>query len=215
MKNSLKYFMLFSIICFVLLGLWQLERLQWKNKLIKTAQLNSILLPLDRIPEKFAEAHLYRKVKFKGEVITTAKPIIIPESYKQKYYYRILAPVKIENQEVLVDFGLSPSKHIKLPSHINSRGIIFNFDRKNLFYPGNNPDKLVWYNTDYQTLNNYLGIKIEPYLIKIIEGFSTNSEFIIKPFATSYRNDHLMYAITWFMLAFFCTIIFYFRVKTK
>ena len=215
MKVSIKYFMLFAILCFVLLGIWQLESLQWKNKLIETAQQNSSLLPLDTIPTNFDENYLYRKVKFKAELVPNSKPIAIPESYKQKYYYRVLAPVRIGNKIILIDFGLAPNKNVKLPHEINSRGIIFNFDRKNIFYPSNNPEKLVWYNTDYQTLNNYLGIQLEPYIIKIIPGFSTNSEFVIKPFATSYRNDHLMYAITWFMLAFFCSIIFYFRVKTK
>ncbi len=205
--------MLCAILSFVALGLWQLNRLNWKRELIAKAQTNSKLPPLNSPPEIYDDIFMYRQVKLKATLLSDIKPIMIPESYKQKFYYRILAPVKINTHNILVDFGLCASKDVNLPQVINARGIIVNFDRKNVFYPKNNPAKLVWYNTDFGTLQEYLDIALEPYMIKIMPGFATNSEFVIKPFATSYRNDHLMYAVTWFVLAFFCSIVFYFRVK--
>jgi len=215
MKHLMKIFMLFLISCFILLGIWQVNRMQWKNNLIDTAQTNSGLNPISSMPQNYEDSLLYRQVDFTAQLVKTKKLIMIPESYKQKFYYRVMAPVKLNDKLVLVDFGLAQSKNIQLPDKIKTRAVIFNFDRMNIFYPSNNPEKLVWYNTDHQTLKNYLGINIEPFYLKIVPGFGINENFVIKPFATSYRNDHLMYAITWFVLAFFCSIVFYFRVKTK
>ena len=215
MKAFIKYFMLLAIIGFLLLGIWQLDRLAWKNTLLSSAKNNSSLAPINFTQEEFHEGLLYRLVNFSGALVENDKLVLIPESYKQEFYYRIMAPIKIGKKNILIDFGLTKNKKLKIPGNIKSRGIFFNFDRKNIFYPKNNPQKLVWYNTDYQTMQKYFGINIEPYYIKIVPGFSVSNELVIKPFATSYRNDHLMYAITWFLLAFFCSIIFYFRVKTN
>ena len=215
MKYFIKLFMLSLIFSFVLLGIWQLNRMEWKNDLIIAAQTNSTLAPLNSLPKNLDNTNLYRQVNFKAQLVKNTKHVIIPESYKQKFYYRVMAPMVIENKTILVDFGLAQDKNTKLKDSLKGRAIIFNFDRKNIFYPGNKPEKLVWYNTDYQTIRNYLGINIEPYYLKIVPGYGVSDNFIVKPFATSYRNDHLMYAITWFLLAFFCSIIFYFKVKTK
>jgi len=205
--------MFLLIAGFICLGAWQLTRLSWKSELISSAQRNSSLPALSSLPSNVDSKLFYTHVNFKGQILHSEKKVVTLESYKQKYYYRVLAPVKIENRLVMVDFGITSDKNVVLPEEIDSQGILFNFDRKNIFYPKNNPDKLVWYNMDYGTIKDHLGLGIEPYYIKIVPGHSISDEFIVKPFATSYRNDHLMYAITWFLLAFFCSIILYFRIK--
>jgi surfeit locus 1 family protein len=212
MKKFFLLFMIISILSFVMLGFWQLYRLQWKSDLIKAAKENSSLEPLVGLKNPITQTMLFTHIKFEGQTFGDKK-IFVVESYNKKYVYRLLAPVLIDGKTIVVDFGLIDSKNITLPNKFSSVGILLSYDRKNIFYPSNNPSKDLWFNLDLESIKQFFNINIEPYYIKIAPNHSILKEATIKKFATSYRNDHLMYAITWFALGIFCSIILYFRLK--
>ena len=212
MKRFFLIFMVSSIIAFFFLGFWQLKRLAWKSDLIQQAQLNSLAEPIHGLSGQVNDKMFFTKVQFDGKMLDSKK-ILLVESCNKQYFYRIFAPVLIDKKIVVVDFGLTKDKNIVLPEIFSTEGIIFNFDRKNFFYPSNDPAKNLWYNLDYHTMKSYFVKNIENYYLKITPGHALDEQMIIKPFATSYRNDHLMYALTWLSLGIACSIILYYRVK--
>ena len=213
MKRFFLLFMISAIVAFFMLGSWQVKRLLWKNNLIMQAQQNSNLPASNGLSKNIDETMYFSKVNFAGKILG-GKRILVVESYNKEFLYRVYAPVLIDNQVVVVDFGLTNDKAILLPEDINSQAIIFKFDRKNILYPANQPDKHLWYNLDYASMKNYFAQDIAKFYLKITPSHAVKAEMIIKPFATSYRNDHLAYAITWFALCLACSTILYFRLKS-
>ena len=88
------------------------------------------------------------------------------------------------------------------------------FPRKaKLFTPENNLITNEWYTYNLTEIGDYLGIKInQKYFIKNMsspaEPFLIPSE--LKP---TFRNNHLQYAITWFLMSFAFFVLFLVYLK--
>ncbi|WP_026088169.1 SURF1 family protein [Bartonella rattaustraliani] len=223
--------LLFSILClcffllFCALGVWQIQRLNWKTKLITYAN-QRVHLPPIKAPDQDQWKHItfekdeYRPVMITGKFLRD-KDIFVTAIAQNTTGYWVLTPLQTaDNTLTFVNRGFIPmdARHdfqnteqshnyspnsTSDPKQTTIIGLL-RMSEKNEFFPRkNNPDNNLWYTRDLPAMAQKLGLSsVAPYFIDA--GKETASqEFLPIPGLTTvhFRNSHLAYAITWFILA--------------
>ncbi len=193
----------FLILCS--LGMWQLQRLAWKEGLIATltARMAEDPLPLAEALKRFAagEDVEYLKVIAKGE-LDTAHPL-----YKQTVFYDMpgwegLAPFQSDNAgQVLVDLG-GTDQYGLVPKPVPEiLGVVrLHHLGRGYFDAANNATKNQWFWWDLTAMHKAAGMKEGSPLI-ILQALGNESGFQASPAKVELSNNHLGYAITWFGMA--------------
>lgn len=230
---------LFSILClffflvFSALGIWQVQRLHWKTKLIDSANQRIHLFPIDA-PSQDQWAHVtfnkdeYRPVTITGKLLKN-KNIFVTAVAQNTTGYWVLTPLRTaDNALTFVNRGFIPmdARHhfqkeniqlhndlINHPSNTDMKQTtivgLLRMSEKNGFFPRkNNPDKNLWYTRQLPAMAQKLGLStVAPYFIDasfIDASKETNLQNNL-PIAgltvVQFPNNHLTYAITWFILA--------------
>ena len=137
--------------------------------------------------------------------------------------FNVVIPFKtIEGNTVYVDNGWIPYKDKKQldigfisdSEILNLSGVlIFKKDRKYLT-PLNDYSENIWYllNTDEMDLAH--SFSSSDYVLKIIDQ-KYFKEFLTEFKPTNINNNHLQYAITWFLMALFISIFYIYLIKQQ
>ena len=125
----------------------------------------------------------------------------------------------MEGENILIDEGWYAEDNHKY--FLNNKKVFtkeitgyIRFPRKaKLFTPKNNFVSNEWYTYNLEEIERYLDIKInKKYFIKnmsdLEESFLVPSELI-----PTFRNNHLQYAITWFLMSFAFIVLFLVYLK--
>jgi surfeit locus 1 family protein len=202
---------LVGCVLLVGLGLWQLQRLSWKQGLIATMTLNQSFPPeklLSLLQIAKQQSLSYRHVSAEGvfdymhELRLVGKPLDgISGSY-------VLTPLSLpDGQKIYVNRGWIPSNTQKKDlSSPQGRVIVSGFLRdkmsRNFFTPPDNKETHEVFAFDPREYSSF------PYFIEAakIQGQSTLPRLF--PQIVPLRNEHLSYAITWFSLAIILMGIF-------
>jgi len=201
----------------IFLGIWQLERLVWKENLIKNFENLKTEKPLSLSMGKMK----YRNIDEFRKIITNAtidrsKKIFFPaKTYNGKNGY-FIASLLIDNHgnRYLVDegwFELNKFEYFKNNEAKFSAeilGYIRYPTEKRLFTPENSPETNEWYYYDLEEVQKFFKIEInQKFFIKNISKFNENFLFP-SSIKHNYSNNHLQYAVTWFLMSFSFLIIF-------
>jgi surfeit locus 1 family protein len=203
--------LLFAGLCG--LGMWQLERLQWKLALI--ARVNSHMaaapLPLGQIMTLQADEAQYRRVSLKGR-FDHAREAYVFTTDAGAAVYHVLTPFTTDDGKVvMVDRGEVPKEKLdpatrasgNVAGEVQVTGVWRVPDAPGAFTPLPDPGKRIWYARDLA------GIAAADHLVLaapvVIEadaaanpgGWPKGGQTVV-----SFRNQHLSYAVTWFGLAF-------------
>ena len=91
--------------------------------------------------------------------------------------------------------------------------LIFKKDRK-YFTPENDYGKNIWYllNTDEMDLVHNLSSS--DYVLKLVDQ-KYFTELLIEFKPTNIKNNHLQYAVTWFLMALFISIFYIYLIKQQ
>ena len=205
------------ILVTFLLGIWQLQRLDWKNTLIQNFDdLNkSIAIDLSLIPN-----NEFVKIKSKGTINRNNKIFFPAKTYNGMAGVRLASEFTSENGiKYLIDEGWFKNSNFEYFNNntdifdVNILGYIrFPRDAK-LFTPHNNLSKNEWYTYDLQEISNYF---LEPLNKNLfIKKLNSNKENFLIPSTHihQFRNNHLQYAITWFCMSFAFLIMILVYVK--
>ncbi|GAA5096154.1 SURF1 family protein [Bartonella acomydis] len=230
-RFSLFLFSVFCVCCFVLfsaLGIWQVQRLNWKTNLITSAN-QRVHLPPITAPSQNQWAQItfekdeYRPVTITGKFLTD-KNILVTAVTQDTSGYWVLTPLQTADNTLTFinrgfipmdarhDFQSSKPLQTKAKSHpyeaINTKQTtiigLLRMSEKNGFFPRkNNPDKNIWYTRDLPAMAEKLGLStVAPYFI---DAGKKTAPYEALPIAgltiVHFRNNHLVYAITWFILA--------------
>ncbi len=211
-----------ACLLMVLLGAWQLQRLQWKEELLAKldASLQSAPRELLSIPEGELAHDEFTRVTFLGRLRPMTPIYMAARYHHSELGYHVLLPVELSYTAkktncpcvVLVNMGWIPSamrgkmQFDTTPQRIT--GMIHRMGRRGWFMPDNQPDRNLWFWYDHAAMEDYTKIKLLPVVIDRLDpdkktppiGFATSDIHL--------RNDHLVYAITWFSLALACFTIF-------
>ena len=205
-----------SFIILLSLGTWQLERLIWKQSLLKqiSEQASLPLIDLSYPIIRNIKKYKSRKIKLEGNFLYDSNLTILSRVYKGKVGRHVIVPMKTKYGWVLVNTGFIPERNYTdylkkgySPS-VRIEGIIHLPDYKSYFTPENNVNKGEWYYVNIEEIKKYVDLPLLEFIV--FEEKSNNSSKF--PVAGQYRynnipNNHFQYALTWFSLAIVLFII--------
>ena len=211
--KSLDIFFILFIFAVLLLGTWQVFRLNLKNNLISTLEnnlkKNSIIFNEDIDKE-------YTKVLLKKKDLKSK--IFLYHLNKGEIGFKVIVPYQVNSSlVVLVDKGWIRKDKIDLIKNtLLNEDVIEGYTKKirekNLFTPNNNIKEDFLYSVETDSLKKSLNKNIYPLLI--IQTSKTNKDIIPNDYEVRLSNNHLQYAITWYGLAL-VTIIFFLYYRKK
>lgn len=184
------------------LGVWQVQRLAWKDGVLETieARIAAEPIPLPDAPDP--EDDEYLPVRAEGR--TTGEELHVFGSFAGiGPGYRIIAPFETGGRRIMVDLGAVPQDD-KMPFRpaqaLNVAGNLLWPDETDGFTPDPDRDENIWFARDVDAMSDALGT--EPLLVVAREVVPPVPGVTPVPVSTvGIPNDHLEYAITWFSLA--------------
>jgi len=202
------------------LGIWQLQRLEWKTALIARVEARLDLSPILAPPpleweQVNAENYEYRPVTAMGHFVT-GKDILVRAVTKYGTGYWLMQPLRqADNTHIFINRGFVPmnwrdeikrTQNQKNDNQIGNEVKITGFLRMSEgagFYPRrNDPTRDRWYSRQLEAFATKTGLEnIAPYFIDADARTDTDNPPIGGLTMVTFRNTHLTYAITWFVMA--------------
>ena len=184
----------------VSLGIWQVQRLAWKEGVLANIEARIVSEPV-ALPDAIDPIKdAYLPVKATG-IIGTKEIDILASTKGQGAVYRIIAPFTVGARRVLLDRGFVPTEDKSSPRGGQTATVTGNLywpDEVDSYTPAPDRDAGIWYARDIPAMAEDLGT--EPVLI--VARSDTGDGVMPFPVGTeAIPNDHLQYAITWFSLA--------------
>ena len=198
------------------LGIWQMERREWKLDILDRLTANQAAAPLtlDELLRGDPLRHEYGRVKVAGTFMHDKEFHLAARSLKNKVGMQVVTPLKTDDGRiVLFDRGWIPSEKKEpaqraegqVAGRVELTGIVRRSQIKGRFVPDNAPDKNVWFQVDVPLMRQLAGAAPDPGLDTFfLEADATPNPGGV-PVGGQTRldipNDHLQYAITWFLIA--------------
>jgi surfeit locus 1 family protein len=184
------------------LGVWQLQRLEWKRELTAALEARLAAEPV-AVPEQPDPARDdFLRVQVAGEVgegelhvLTSLRP--------HGPGFRVIAPlIAGDGRRLLVDLGYVPEAAKSVAPRISGplevTGALYWPEETDGFTPAPDPGANIWFARDVGPMAVALGT--EPVLI-VAEAHSGGEWPKPLRLGANLPNDHLQYALTWFSLA--------------
>jgi surfeit locus 1 family protein len=230
-KLTFSAFIMFVIIGSISLGIWQMQRLKFKDNLVaqyeKYKAAEPALLNLKDFDQK---RDLFKKVKIQG-VFLNESEIYLGAKYlssnrdKSELGYHIITPFKTKRGDVLFvnrgwvpqdkkDPATRPESITKKRTEITAM-IRESQGKAPWFMPQNQPEKNIWFWIDIPAMTKFLNDahikKVQPVLLQEIR--SQRALPVNVSEEIEFYNQHLTYIWMWFgiSLAIFICWIFYIK----
>ncbi len=202
---------LLGVCVFTALGIWQLERREWKLALIadveRGANSEPILAPDSA---KWGYLQAYQKVFVTGRWIKGKDVHVLAVTSLGRGYW-VISPLETEQGFiVLINRGFIPealqkSQDFKPLSNdaVTITGLLRLSEPPHGFLRENDPINDRWYSRNIDGIARSRNMAdVAPYFIDADKGLDTQSYPIGGMTILTFRNNHLGYAFTWFCLAF-------------
>ena len=198
------------------LGIWQMERREWKRDILDRIAANQAAAPvsLDELLSGNPLRYEYGRVKVGGTFLYDKEFFLAARSLKNKVGLQLVTPLRTDDGRlVLFNRGWIPQER-KDPARraegqpagrVELVGIVRRNQERRQFAPENVPDKNVWFHVDVPLMRKMAGAPPDPKL----DAFFLDADATPNPGGLpvggqtrfDIPNDHLQYAITWFLIA--------------
>jgi surfeit locus 1 family protein len=200
------------------LGAWQMQRLAWKQDFIARieARIDAAPVALPKDPQPARDKFL--SVAVSGRIVGPEVHVLASREVYGAGYKVITAFVTDDGRRVLLDRGFIATTAKNAPRPAKSLNVTGNLhwpDETDGYTPAPDLKENIWFARDVDALAKALNT--EPVLIMA----ATDTGDGVEPYPLSSAavpNDHLQYAITWFLLAavwFGMTVYLLSRIKRK
>lgn len=218
-----------AILCS--LGLWQLDRLQWKQAMLEqieqeyTKPDETLLIEASELDGVFA----YKRARLVGEWDYQNQIHLGPRTYNHQIGYHIITPFNVlGGRTLLINRGWVPldwpvaqdSAQGLSPAFVI--GLIKKPPRPNAFTAANDAEKNQWVHLDVQDIAAAKSLTHEPYdyIMRLEhEVPAENVQAWAKPIAQATKpmlnNNHQQYAWFWFTMAGILIVIYGLRFHYK
>ncbi len=205
-------FIVAGIALFMSLGVWQLQRLAWKLDLIRTVDARLVADPVDAPgpsswPEISAANDAYRRVRVSGH-FTGAPPAFVQAVTQLGPGFWVVEPFQTDRGFiVLVNRGFATKLEADhLPSapadDATITGLLRVTEPGGAFLRSNDPVDDRWYSRDVAEIAKARALQdVAPYFIDADASVASSGPPVGGLTVVSFRNHHLIYALTWFGLA--------------
>ncbi|MGD0193190.1 MAG: SURF1 family protein [Rhizomicrobium sp.] len=203
------------------LGFWQLERLQWKLGLIAEMDKNTHAapIPIDRALVMGIASAQYRRVEMFGRFLNDRESYVFGTGPRGFAVYHVLTPLVLDDGRIfLVDRGIVPLE-LRLPAkrstgELNGEqrvfGVLRTPDKPGPFTPAPDLAKRIWFARDVAGIAAADHVHLASPMIVEADaspnpgGWPRGGQTVV-----ALPNDHLQYAITWFLLAAALVVIYF------
>ncbi|MDE3060414.1 MAG: SURF1 family protein, partial [Pseudomonadota bacterium] len=192
------------------LGIWQIERLQWKNALIEDIKEAQAKPALGTLPQDLNGLD-YRNVVLTGSFIHDKTLRMAGAREGEGSGFFLLTPFRLEDDGriILVNRGFAPPDKESRPQGVQTiTGIIRPARVKRLFSLQNHPEKNLWFYEDIPAMSEATGLALTPVVVEAVGPAQPGVYPIPGDGKIRLRNDHLGYAVTWFSLAIIAMVMF-------
>lgn len=206
-----------AVLAMLGLGTWQVERLGWKEDLIRRVHERMAAAPIPlpaSIPEP--EALDLRPVTVTGRLLNDRALLMIARPRQGQMGYEVVTPLQRADggPPVLVNRGWIPMDRKEArrdgpPGEVTLRGVARVPAPAGWMQPGNTPGAEVWSRLDPPAMAAALGLAaVAPVVVEALPGQSSpGGPAGIEP-RVDLPNNHLQYAITWYSLAATLLVIY-------
>lgn len=208
---------------FIALGTWQLQRLQWKLALIERVEQRVHAAPVpapgpERWPAITAESDEYRHVQVAGAFLYRQSALVQAATALGSGYWLLTPLRRTDGTIVLINRGFVPADaagRVRREFHdpaafrehaVSVTGLLRISEPGGAYLRHNDPAADRWYSRDVPAIAAARGLqRIAPYFIDAdaAQEHARPGETVPVGGLTvvSFRNDHLVYALTWYALA--------------
>lgn len=205
-----------GVAVLIWLGLWQLDRLAWKEGVLAdiNTRLTSAPVTLPGTPSEAADE--YMAVTLDGTLTGPELHVLASGTAAGTGYRVIRAIEQPDGRRILIDIGLLPldAKSNSAADEIITQitGTLIWPDDVNSSTPEPDLPKNIWFGRDVITMSDAL--KTEPLMVVARSMTPSDPRTALLPVDTAgIKNDHLSYAITWFGLAIVWAIMSLFLIS--
>lgn len=233
-ERSLVLFTAFTAAAFALLiglGVWQLQRLEWKQSVIAQIEARTKAEPVS-LAEAMTRARSgedvsYLRVRAEGRF----------DHGKERYLYafsdgnpgwHVITPLTTANGDiVLIDRGFVPDERKnpasrpqgQLGGPVALTGLARPPEAQWLFVPDNEPGQNSWFWRDLGAMAGSMdlgdGAQVAPFFVEAERSDIPGGWPLGGQTRLDIPNDHLQYALTWFLLAFCLAVIYVIYVRSR
>ena len=200
------------------LGIWQMQRLAWKEDLLAGIRAGLAAPPVS------LEAHLdnpgvlaHRPVTVRGTFLHDLEAHITPRTFRGTPGLHVITPLRLANgAAVLVNRGWIPNQRRDPASRpggqvsgvVTVNGILRAEFERGFWTPEHDAKAQLWFWYDVAGMARARGLDLPPVVILADARIYPGGLPVGGGAQASVRNDHLQYAITWFLLAAVGAVIF-------
>ena len=198
------------------LGVWQMERREWKRDLLERIAANRSEAPvtLDELLRGDPLRHEYGRAKLAGTFLHDKEFHLAARSLKNTVGLQVVTPLRTDDGRiVLFDRGWIPQEQKdparraagQVAGKVELVGVVRRSQVQRQFAPDNAPDRNVWFHVDVPLMRRMAGAPPDP----VLDTFFLDADAAANPGGLpvggqtrlDIPNDHLQYAITWFLIA--------------
>jgi surfeit locus 1 family protein len=198
------------------LGVWQMERRAWKRDILDRIETNQAAAPLtlDELLKGDPLRFEYGRVRVSGSFLHDKEFYLAARSLKDRVGMQVVTPLRTDDGPiVLFDRGWIPSERKEpgkraegqLAGKVDLVGIVRRSQIKRQFAPDNDPARNFWFHVDVPVMRQMAGGAADP----VLDSFFLEADATANPGGIpvggqtrlDIPNDHLQYAITWFLIA--------------
>ena len=208
-----------SLIAFVILialGVWQVERRAWKLALIDRVE-QRVHAPAQPIPSPASwpavtrASDEYRHVSVSGRFLHDRETLVQAVTEEGPGYWVLTPLQRDDGTQVLVNRGFVPSERRDASTRqggnpdgeVAITGLLRMTEPKGGFLRNNVPQHNRWYSRDVAAISAARGLtEAAPFFIDADAGSQSGQGPIGGLTVVRFPNNHLIYALTWFALAF-------------
>ena len=206
-----------GVATLVSLGVWQMQRLAWKEAIIAeaAAMIAADPVALPAAPDPAADR--YRPVTVSGR-FTGEETFVLASTREAGPGFLVIAVLETDDgRRILVDRGFIPEDQRAAQRPARAAQVEGNLnwpDDVTSSTPPYDAGRGLWFGRDLAGMASLLGT--EPVLV--IARAPTGDGIAPQPATAAFRNDHFEYAITWFSLALVwagMTAAFLWRIRRR
>jgi len=187
----------------IALGIWQIQRLHWKEALLAQIESRIHAAPVAIPEDPKASRDEFLAVRMSGTIESPDLQVLASVKGIGAGYRIITAFETDDGRRVLLDRGFValPAKDAPRPAvHATITGNLRWPDEKNGSTPPRDEKRNIWFARDLQAMAKILDT--EPVLV--VQRFSDETSPVTTPYPVDTKgipNNHLQYVVTWFGLA--------------
>lgn len=192
-----------GVAVLVSLGVWQVQRLAWKEGVLAEIDARVFGTPGDLPVLIDPEAQKYLPVAMQGKIGAESLYVLVSVKDRGAGWRVISDFTTTQGRRVLLDRGYVPVDRKSVQGSSGQVLVTGNLhwpDDRNSSTPDNDPGSNTWFARDIAQMAEAL--KTEPLLVVTRSTDPADQSVLPLPLDTAaIPNDHLQYAVTWFSLA--------------